>query len=951
MDSTSALVVKVSYGGVLRRFRVPVKANGQLDLDMASLRGKIAALFNLPLDAGFSLTYSDEDGDVVALVDDNDLFDVTNQRLKFLKIDVQLNTGMATNSIATERSGRSSSASGMPDSQNPVAIIQKGINDVMMAVPNPMRDTISKVYIDLTSKAASSSPVVGELFDCISKLGKLSISQEGTPCSPITKPGSSVPSAGEKKDISKKSQTGKKPATSGHVPNSMGVGASFNECPFSGVNGSSPNPMNLNKYPLGVRHSKKGSNDDYWTSSLGVFHKGIQSGISVEPNDNQRTTMRELARQRTQQRQKEEEERARDQRAKALAKLEELNRRSQLAGESSVKNLEAAHNASTPDMPEVPLSHSPASREKKTTVTAEDSIEVTEDSGKTLLPSPEDANNEGSTQHDNPPRHQVALPQNRNAWVISRSKISYLRKTLGKLSISQEGTPCSPVTKPGSSVPSAGEKKDISKKSQAGKNPTGFADSKTSRHVPNSWGVGASFNECPFSGVNGSSPNPMNLNKYPLGVRHSKKGSNDDYWTSSLGVFHKGIQCDGCEVVPITGPRFKSKVKEDYDLCNNCFSVMGNEWDYTRMDEPVSVRHLHPFGGQRVPFSNPWLGPALPPHHGVSDFRSTWTKLDSRFVLDVNVIDGTVVAPSAAFTKIWKMRNNGSLVWPRGTQIFWIGGDRFSNSFAVDLQIPAEGVPINGELDVKVDFVAPELPGRYISYWMMASPIGVKFGQRVWVSINVDASLKGTDANEFHGLNLNAFPDETFAREFTGTNVNYEPAQTGSSSVNGTLKGADLEREAAGPQIPGNDDLLVGDVEPVVPNTLTPSSSSSSSLVGFRNMRTVEALGGGYSFTMDTPAPLQEDIEKNELETTMLKELEEMGFKEIDLNKEILKENEYNLEQSVEALCGVSEWDPILEELQEMGFSDEVTNKRLLKKNNGSIKDVVMDLLTGDKEA
>ncbi|CAN6809922.1 unnamed protein product [Brassica oleracea] len=133
---------------------------------------------------------------------------------------------MTTNSIATERSG-SSSASGMPDSQNPVVIIQKDINDVMMAVPNPMRDTITKVYIDLTSKAPSSSPVVGELFDCISKLGKLSIPQEGTPCSSVTKPGSSVPSTGEKKDISKKSQTGKKPATSGHVPTSMGVGAKF----------------------------------------------------------------------------------------------------------------------------------------------------------------------------------------------------------------------------------------------------------------------------------------------------------------------------------------------------------------------------------------------------------------------------------------------------------------------------------------------------------------------------------------------------------------------------------------------------------------------------------------------------------------------------------------------------------------------------------------------------
>lgn len=183
----------------------------------------------------------------------------------------------------------------------------------------------------------------------------------------------------------------------------------------------------------------------------------------------------------------------------------------------------------------------------------------------------------------------------------------------------------------------------------------------------------------------------------------------------------------------------------------------------------------------------------------------------------------------------------------------------------------------------------------------------------------VDASLKGTVANEFHGLNLNALPDETFAREFTGTNVNYELAQTGSSSVNGTVKGADLEREASGSQIPGNDDLLVGDVEPVIPNTLTPSSSSSScNIIEVPNMRNVETLGGAYSFSMDIPAPLEEDIEKNEVEISMLKELEEMGFKEIDLNKEILRENEYDFEQSVEALCGVSEWDPMLEELQEM---------------------------------
>lgn len=56
----------------------------------------------------------------------------------------------------------------------------------------------------------------------------------------------------------------------------------------------------------------------------------------------------------------------------------------------------------------------------------------------------------------------------------------------------------------------------------------------------------------------------------------------------------------------------------------------------------------------------------------------------------------------------------------------------------------------------------------------------------------------------------------------------------------------------------------------------------------------------------------------NSAEQTLLKELEEMGFKQIDLNKEILRLNEYDLEQSVDDLCGFAEWDPVLSELGEM---------------------------------
>lgn len=97
------------------------------------------------------------------------------------------------------------------------------------------------------------------------------------------------------------------------------------------------------------------------------------------------------------------------------------------------------------------------------------------------------------------------------------------------------------------------------------------------------------------------------------------------------------------------------------------------------------------------------------------------------------------------------------------------------------------------------------------------------------------------------------------------------------------------------------------------------------------------------------PEPAAELPEKDLIEDRLLRELEEMGFKQVDLNKEVLRMNEYDLEQAVDDLCGVAEWDPILEELEEMGFRDTEMNKQLLKKNNGSIKRVVMDLIAGEE--
>lgn len=53
------------------------------------------------------------------------------------------------------------------------------------------------------------------------------------------------------------------------------------------------------------------------------------------------------------------------------------------------------------------------------------------------------------------------------------------------------------------------------------------------------------------------------------------------------------------------------------------------------------------------------------------------------------------------------------------------------------MQIPVMGFPVDEELDVALDCVAPSVPGQYASYWQLITPSGQKFGEEVWVIIQV----------------------------------------------------------------------------------------------------------------------------------------------------------------------------------------------------------------------
>ncbi|CAM8881197.1 unnamed protein product [Rhodiola kirilowii] len=467
---------------------------------------------------------------------------------------------------------------------------------------------------------------------------------------------------------------------------------------------------------------------------------------------------------------------------------------------------------------------------------------------------------------------------------------------------------------------------------------------------------------------------------------------------------HTGVQCDICDVNPITGPRFKSKVRHNYDLCNLCYKKSGKEADYVRIDSPTlyheimkALHRKHGGYGHRFQSYGPFKPVAEPyvPYTVKPVSLVNQVKLDSRFILDVNVIDGTVMAPSTCFTKIWRMQNSGNAVWPVGTQLVWTDGDKFSYpALSVDLEIPATGVPVEGEIDVAVDFVAPELPGEYVSYWRMSSPSGLRFGQRVWVAIQVEASPDPL-SDSFRQLNLNlpygsknipvvidinveppvnspsysrpavdpvetvtvsskdgyeqsttavippaieSFP-EAVSRKGSmeeGQDQNHESEVVAASETMGSASNdQDLN-------FPINDFLLVGDAfskAPVVPSVTYPAVDSSKIEDG--------ALPVQASSKVESLVPLPKYAVFSEMEESLLKNLSEMGFSQVDLNREILRKNGYDMEKTLVDLWDISEWDPIMEELEEMGFSDKKKNAILLVKNKGSIKRVVMDLVAG----
>jgi len=447
--------------------------------------------------------------------------------------------------------------------------------------------------------------------------------------------------------------------------------------------------------------------------------------------------------------------------------------------------------------------------------------------------------------------------------------------------------------------------------------------------------------------------------------------------TESLGqplAVHHGVTCDRSGMCPILGIRYKRR-GEDYDLCQAEYKKLTPEEQaaFVAIDHPRGHcgggrpcgwggkgkgKGEYSSGGGKggkgfgiafSPFGLPMdcrpfapAGPGGPCNRGERPEQPS-----SRFVNDVSIFDGTEVDANTAFTKIWRLRNNGSTTWPAGSSLTFVGGDQMSSDLTTPL--PEGGaVAAGAEVDVAVQLVAPSQSGRYVGYWRLVGPHGRRFGQRIWAHIRVmDTSLPAqapsAEEKEAAAAAVVREEGESHSDPPSAAAAGEVPAPAGSP---------------AGSSIGSFDEVIDPMLEEALLLSLEDAAAAEAEAKGSQEVAATEVAAAeedqktavvqtpplceGHAAA--TPPPL--GTAQMSLEAAVLAGLAAMGFSNLELNAAALAACGPNLEACAMALASLSsDWAGSLQDLEEMGFADIALNSCLLLKHNGSVKRAVKELV------
>lgn len=97
----------------------------------------------------------------------------------------------------------------------------------------------------------------------------------------------------------------------------------------------------------------------------------------------------------------------------------------------------------------------------------------------------------------------------------------------------------------------------------------------------------------------------------------------------------------------------------------------------------------------------------------------------AKFRKDVTIPDGTNFSAGDGFEKTWRLENIGTCTWTEEYALVFIEGDRMDGDKTIDFD---QTVRPGESIDLSVDLIAPDSPGRYRGYWGLQDEDGSFFG-------------------------------------------------------------------------------------------------------------------------------------------------------------------------------------------------------------------------------
>ncbi len=175
-----------------------------------------------------------------------------------------------------------------------------------------------------------------------------------------------------------------------------------------------------------------------------------------------------------------------------------------------------------------------------------------------------------------------------------------------------------------------------------------------------------------------------------------------------------------------------------------------------------------------------------------------------KFVMDLSLDDENmknppVVAPGQAFRKGWRIENSGTCTWNSSYKLTYDGGNSSASSMGGQ-PTPIVGTVVPGaQYDIWVDLVAPAVPGVYQGFWVMRNAQDSKFGDRIWVGIQVPSPPTVTPLptqTPSPGIAFTVEPN----RIFSGDCVTFNWVVTGSQAVYFYPEGQPWQQNQVPPQ-------------------------------------------------------------------------------------------------------------------------------------------------------